>query len=223
METAIFLKEALPESGSYCVFASNTSADRRSQQFFDSVDDVVDVAQDLDTKGYDVYFALASFKEAKSRKVDNVQHLKSFFLDLDCGPSKDFVSQTEALAQLKMFCKQLQLPRPLLINSGRGIHVYWVLSEAVPLDDWLPVALRLKQLCAENNFLADPAVTADAARVLRIPRTHNYKPEIPAEVDFVGTHLPTLVDFDLFSRLLGNDLIPVTRFGRKRKRRTDLP
>ena len=209
METAIFLKEALPESGSYCVFASNTSADRRSQQFFDSVDDVVDAAQDLDTKGYDVYFALASFKEAKSRKVDNVQHLKSFFLDLDCGPSKDFVSQTEALAQLKMFCKQLQLPRPLLINSGRGIHVYWVLSEAVPLDDWLPVALRLKQLCAENNFLADPAVTADAARVLRIPRTHNYKPEIPAEVDFVGTHLPTLVDFDLFSRLLGNDLIPV--------------
>ena len=44
METAIFLKEALPESGSYCVFASNTSADRRSQQFFDSVDDVVDAA-----------------------------------------------------------------------------------------------------------------------------------------------------------------------------------
>ena len=72
-----------------------------ARQFFDSVDDVVDAAQDLDTKGYDVYFALASFKEAKSRKVDNVQHLKSFFLDLDCGPSKDFVSQTEALAQLK--------------------------------------------------------------------------------------------------------------------------
>jgi hypothetical protein len=73
METAIFLKEALPESGSYCVFASNTSADRRSQQFFDSVDDVVDAGQDLDTKGYDVYFALASFKEAKSRKVDCCQ------------------------------------------------------------------------------------------------------------------------------------------------------
>ena len=28
-------------------------------------------------------------------------------------------------------------------------------------------------------------------------------------MDFVGTHLPTLVDFDLFSRLLGNDPIPV--------------
>jgi hypothetical protein len=96
-----------------------------------------------------------------------------------------------------------------MVNSGRGIHVYWVLSEAVPTDDWLPVALKLKQLCADNNFLADPAVTADAARVLRVPTTHNYKPEVPAEVDFVGTHLPTLVDFDIFSRLLGNDPIPV--------------
>ncbi len=96
-----------------------------------------------------------------------------------------------------------------MVNSGRGIHVYWVLSEAVPTDDWLPVALKLKQLCADNSFLADPAVTADAARVLRVPTTHNYKPEVPAEVDFVGTHLPTLVDFDLFSRLLGNDPIPV--------------
>jgi len=209
METAIFLKEALPEKGSYCVFASNSSADRRSQQFFDSVDDLIDAAQDFDTKGYDVYFALASFREGNSRKVDNVQYLKSFFLDLDCGPSKDFVSQREAISQLIAFCKKFNLPRPLMINSGRGIHVYWVLSEAVPTDDWLPVAAKLKQLCSDNNFLADPAVTADAARVLRVPRTHNYKPDTPAEVDFVGTHLPTLVDFDLFSKLLGNDSIPV--------------
>ena len=71
------------------------------RQFFDSVDDLIDAAQDFDTKGYDVYFALASFKEANSRKVDNVQHLKSFFLDLDCGPSKDFVSQTEAICSTK--------------------------------------------------------------------------------------------------------------------------
>jgi len=209
METAIFLKEALPKNGSYCVFASKSSADKRSQQFFDSVDDLIDAAQDLDTKGYDVYFALASFKEANSRKVDNVQSLKSFFLDLDCGPSKDFVSQKEAISQLKTFCTKFNLPRPLMINSGRGVHVYWVLSEAVPLDDWLPVATKLKQLCADNNFLADPAVTADAARVLRVPQTHNYKPDIPAEVDFIGTHLPNLVDFDLFSRSLGNDAIPV--------------
>ena len=68
-----------------------------------------------------------------------------------------------------------------MINSGRGIHVYCA-SEAVPTDDWLPVAAKLKQPCSDNNFLADPAVTADAARVLRVPRTHNYKPDTPAEV-----------------------------------------
>ena len=196
METGIFLKEALSDTGRYCIFASNSSKDKRSQQFYDSVDHLIDAANDLDNKGYDVYFALATFNEDKSRKVDNIKHLKSFFLDLDCGPSKDFATQKDALLELKHFCKKFSLPKPTLINSGRGVHVYWVLSKPIPIDDWLPVASRLKQLCTENNFLADPAVTADAARVLRIPRTHNYKPDIPAEVDFVGTHLPTLVDFD---------------------------
>ena len=209
METGIFLKEALSDTGRYCIFASNSSKDKRSQQFYDSVDHLIDAANDLDNKGYDVYFALATFNEDKSRKVDNIKHLKSFFLDLDCGPSKDFATQKDALLELKHFCKKFSLPKPTLINSGRGVHVYWVLSKPIPIDDWLPVASRLKQLCTENNFLADPAVTADAARVLRIPRTHNYKPDIPAEVDFVGTHLPTLVDFDAFSELVGNEPIPV--------------
>ena len=77
------------------------------------------------------------------------------------------------------------------------------------LDDWLPVAERLKSLCASNKFLADPAVTADAARVLRVPRTHNYKPDVPVQVDFIGSTDSALVDFDAFSLLLGADMIPV--------------
>ena len=60
-----------------------------------------------------------------------------------------------------------------MINSGRGVHVYWILTEPVGIDDWLPVAQRLKRLCAQHNLLADPAVTADGARVLGIPNTHN--------------------------------------------------
>ena len=209
MDTRIFLKEVLSSSGLYCIFASNSSKDKRSQQFYGSVDYLIDAAVDLDDKGYDVYFALATFNEGKSRKVDNVKHLKAFFLDLDCGPTKDFASQEDAIAALVVFAKKFKLPKPTLINSGRGVHVYWVLSEAIPIGDWLPVASRLKQLCADNNFPADPAVTADAARVLRVPRTHNYKPDVPSEVTFIGEHTPRKVNFDDFSELLGSELIPV--------------
>ena len=208
METKTFLQEVLASDGRYCIFAANAVTDRRQQHFYTSVDELVEAAINLDSKGYDVYFALATFNKDKSRKVDNVKHLKSFFLDLDCGPSKEFASQGDALKQLMEFCKHLTLPKPLIVDSGRGLHVYWPLAEAVPFDDWLPVATKLKQLCSDNKFMADPAVTADAARVLRVPETHNYKPDVPVEVS-CKSNSTIPVNFDRFSNLLGNRPIPV--------------
>lgn len=76
-------------------------------------------------------------------------------------------------------------------------------------DDWLPVAERLKQLCKEDGFEADPSVTSDVARVLRIPSTHNHKGTPPIPVTFYGVEEPRTISFDVFSDLLGGDLIPV--------------
>ena len=89
--------------------------------------------------------------------------------------------------------------------------MYWFLSESVSYETWYPVAERLKRLCAEDGFAADPAVTSDAARVLRVPHTHNHKTDPPSEVKFFGSSTPKFetVDFDAFSELLGTDVIPV--------------
>jgi len=209
METKEFLQRALGEGGFYCVFASLGSENRRVQKFYDSIDAVLTKAQELDEAGFDAYFALATFEEAGSRKVTNVKELRTFFLDLDCGPSKDYENQNEAMLALRGFCKKLDLPKPLLINSGRGIHVYWFLSEPISMEEWLPVAETLKRLCAEHNLLADPAVTADAARVLRVPRTHNHKPDPPVSVSFFGSDVPKPLDIDVFKEYLGAELIPV--------------
>jgi len=91
------------------------------------------------------------------------------------------------------------------------VHVYWLLSESVVVDDWLPVATRLKKLCADHKLLADPVVTADVARILRVPNTHNYKNGVAKDVSFIGTPTNDLVDFDQFSELLGGDSIPVPK------------
>jgi len=209
METKEFLQRALGEGGFYCVFASLGSENRRVQKFYNSIDAVLTKAQELDEAGFDAYFALATFEEAGSRKVANVKELRAFFLDLDCGPSKDYENQNEAMLALREFCKKLDLPKPLLVNSGRGIHVYWFLSEPVSMDEWLPVAETLKRLCADHNLLADPAVTSDAARVLRVPHTHNHKTDPPVSVSFFGTDVPKPVDIDVFKEYLGAELIPV--------------
>ena len=114
------------------------------------------------------------------------------FLDLDCGPAKDYPDQRSALDALKKFCSQLDLPKPQLVNSGRGIHAYWLLSEEAPADKWRSVAERLKKACEHKKLYADPAVTADLARVLRVPGTHNYKGD-PLPVQLLGSALPETV------------------------------
>ena len=203
MQTKDFLQRVLHSEGWYCLLALKPKQNRRVQQFYESINELIDAAREFDSSGYDTYFALATFKENNSRRVDNVARIQSFFLDLDCGPSKDFVDQEEALTALRGFYKELHLPKPLVISSGRGIHVYWCLEESVILEDWYPVAERLKQLCAEHKFAADPAVTSDAARVLRIVRTHNHKTDPPTQVLQFGVDVPPLVNFDKFSELLG--------------------
>ena len=209
VETRTFLNKVLSKEGNYCVFAFRTRDDKRIQKFYSSIDHVVDIASNLDKEGYDAYFALATFNEAGSRKVDNVKELNSFFLDLDCGLGKDYKTQEEAIQALKSFCMKFKLPRPTMINSGRGVHVYWFLTEPVGLQNWLSVSSRLKALCSQNNLLADPAVTADAARVLRIPNTHNYKTNPPTKVDLFGNEMTEAIHIDYFAELLGEDVMQV--------------
>ena len=207
METKRFLDLVLEGDGHYCVFAARDGSVK--QKFYTSVKDVIHAATDFDANGYDAYFALATLEETGSRKADNVRSLKSFFLDLDCGPDKEFPDQKTAIMELHTFCKRHSLPTPTLVNSGRGVHVYWILSEAVPRVDWWPVAERLKKLCDADGFKADPAVTSDVARVLRVPSTHNHKSDPPTPVTFYGVEPLSTVNFDEFAELIGGDPIPV--------------
>ena len=209
METNTLLKAVLGDTGYYCLFAANASQDKRVQKFYSDLNLLKAEATKLDDKGYDVYFALATFKEEGSRKATNAQYMRSFFLDIDCGISKDYATKSEALSALQRFCVKLELPSPIVVDSGRGIHVYWPLSENIIVDDWVVVAEKLKKLCATHNFFADPAVTSDIARVLRVPLTHNYKTDPPAKVTPLGNITIKENDFDEFARLLGTEFVPV--------------
>ena len=210
MKTLEFLEGVLSSEGHYCVFAARSADDTRIQKFYDTLEEVERAARKFDAGGYDAYFALSTFKEPTNRKGPNAHELKSLFLDLDCGPSKEYPTQKAAVDALRAFCKQLSLPKPMMVNSGRGVHVYWPLTEAVSAEQWLDAAERLKRACADNGLLADPAVTADVVRILRVPFTHNYKGDPPLSVDFFGVSMPEPIALEEFTSKLGVVMMPVT-------------
>ena len=204
MELKTFFSRVLDTNGFYCVWAFKE--DRTIQKFYNSIDQIIDVANNLNEENYNVYFGLSTFETPQSRKIQNIKSISSFFLDLDCGEGKDYPNQKEALVACQLFCKNIGLPKPVMVNSGNGVHVYWALKSSIPYDDWYSVALKLKSLCTEHNLLADPVVTADGARVLRVPYTNNYKKGVTKSVEFFGDTAPDLIDFEQFSNLLGGGM-----------------
>ena len=205
METKKFLEKVLGD-GYYSVLGLG---DKKVQSFHATIDDVIKKANELDAEGINAYFGLATFETDKDRRVTNVKSLSSFYLDLDCGVGKKYPDQNTAFLDLKRFVEDTGLPRPMLINSGYGIHVYWVLTESVSYGEWLPVAQGLKDMCIHHNLSADNGVTADAARVLRVPGTHNHKRGTQKPVMFFGTGEFRSTEFDEFARVVGKEGVTV--------------
>ena len=209
MNARDFLLRTVGDDGVYCLFAHNRELDRKRQVFYDNVDALLSSASSYDDDGYDVYFALATFNDGSSRTQANVRQLRSLFLDLDCGEDKaekgeGYIDQATALHALQDFGRRLGLPRPIVVNSGRGVHVYWNLKTPVTVGEWLPVAKKLKQLCTQHGFLADPNVTTDSARILRVPGTHNYKADPALDVAiWEGPSAPKLVELSELAEILG--------------------
>jgi hypothetical protein len=195
-----FFNSVLAPEGLYCVVGLKKGAPR--QTFVETIDEIDGVVEGLISQGYDAYFGCAKYLlEDEGRTAKNAKWFKAFWLDLDCGENKPYDTQASALDALRIFVKATGLPRPTIINSGRGVHVYWTLKETIGYNDWKPTAEALKKFCASYNLSADPAVTADAARILRVPDTLNFKDNPPKPVSVLVESQP--VEFARFKTLIG--------------------
>ena len=204
MNTLNFLRRVLPTEGFYVTTVINP--DGNKQGFFQSVEDLASAIASLDKRGNNTYYAIASFKEKGSRKQDNVQAIKVLALDVDCGEGKPYPSWKEGLTALSQFVKDMGLPKPMVIHSGNGLHVYWVLTKELDSEAWSPLAQALKAATIDKKFDVDAGVTANSALVLRPVGTHNPKNGkevrklIDAEPVAVGTMQSALANYLIAQR-----------------------
>ena len=183
MDTLNFLQRVLPSAGFYVTTVINP--DGRRQGFFATVEELAKAVTGLDQRGNNTYFAISAFVEKGNRKQENVRATKVIALDVDCGDSKPYPTWREGLAATGQFTQQMGLPKPLVIHSGNGLHVYWVLTEELEPVRWKPLAEAMKAAAKDKGFEIDPAVPADSARVLRPVGTTNPKS---------GTQVRMLID-----------------------------
>jgi hypothetical protein len=183
MTSQEFLATVLPSSGVYCTAEISTA--KREHVFVNTIDELYNAAMAFDGKGYNTFFALASFDDKKKRTADSALKMRSLFLDIDCGKGKDYENKGQAATALDLFLGDTDLSTlgtPFIISSGGGLHVYFPFEEEVDVAVWKPVAENLKRLAKKHGFNIDASVTGDSARILRVPDTHNYKEAKPRKV-----------------------------------------
>lgn len=174
MDTYEFFSTILPPEGNgyYCVVELSKHKEHR---FVDTIEELIDTATEFDDSGKETYFAVATYKEATNRTALNSAYLRSFFADIDVGEEKEYKDTASALAELQRFCGSTGFDLPELVSSGGGIHAYWPIIEPVPAQTWRQYAEAFKLACEHFGFHIDYSVSADSARVLRVPNTFNRK------------------------------------------------
>lgn len=141
-----------------------------------------------------LYFALASYKQGfhqneKGKKVvrvhDNVQELAALWLDIDF--KQGYSDHKEAIVAVVEFCRSAKMPPPsIVVHSGNGIHTYWPFDEYLTQERWQSLSDALKEACKALDLKADHSITADSARVLRVPGSKNWKdPANPKPVEIL--------------------------------------
>ena len=125
---------------------------------------------------HNLWGSMASFPDlSNNRKSDRASDLKAFWFDVDAHEGSQYNDPVDCSAAIRQFVKATGLPRPNYLHAtGHGIQALWVLAAPVSRAEWQPIAERLQALGKARNLGADP-ITADAARILRVPGTYNFR------------------------------------------------
>jgi hypothetical protein len=127
-----------------------------------------------------IYLGIASRMSPGDGSLVNCGKLHALFADIDFKSDvhPNGIPEPEARAKLEQFL----LKPSIVVNSGGGLQVYWLLWE--PIDLQVPgEAERAKSLLRRLTLaLGGDLNAAEAARILRVPGTLNHRYTPPRQV-----------------------------------------
>jgi len=191
VSTLDFLRAILPEDGVHYLALFKKDQKHPAHIAFLSLEKMAAAVAKFDAKPeYAVYHACASYKEPwydengkkRYRKQPNWNRAKALWIDVDCGATKaaegkGYVDKMTAAKAVYGFCDKTAFPRPMVVDSGNGLHCYWPLTKSISPTAWQALANTLRDCLNHFGVLADPSRTADFASVLRPAGSTNRKGE----------------------------------------------
>ena len=193
MNTLQFLKTILPEHGTHYLVLFEEGVPYPTHQAYSDLESMAEAIRNTTSAArLSVFHACACYKQPaiyfvdgektkqKYRVSENWQYAKSFWVDIDCGPKKfeagdGYLKKIDAVAAIDSFCIEVGWPKPLIVDSGNGVHGYWPMTETISSETWISVARTLKRALNHFGVRADPSRTADFASILRPPGAMNRK------------------------------------------------
>ncbi len=142
------------------------------------------------------YLSVSTFRNGSSRRESNVKEVKRLYIDMDAHDNPINLDEAKLLASYMIdnWFDECELPEPnYIIFSGHGLQILFTLDGCNSVPEWKRYQTALLKTCQDllkdlkEHSLSEASVVAvehdvsidnlkDAARVLRVPNTTNYKP-----------------------------------------------
>lgn len=154
----------------------NLDENKKAKVYNTKINGLRDIVEEIEEQ-LDFFITPNTFFKPQ-RQVNNIRQFRALFMDLDTGEDdKQFVAY-------KVFdlADEGLIPKPtMIVDSGRGIHVYWRIKNAPyqALKTWQELQdlfyTKLKPLGADIR-------ATDGARILRLPNTINSRNNVECRV-----------------------------------------
>lgn len=110
-------------------------------------------------RGFHFFFTVCPTDYSAKRKMENVVGAKCLWVDVDHLDQEQLQSRLQGIP----------IPPNLIVRSGGGFHLYWILDGFYEPDD------QVKAACKKvHRWIKDSDYTHDLTRLLRIPGTWNF-------------------------------------------------
>jgi len=115
-----------------------------------------------------LFFCVSTIaKGSSTRNKDNCREITVAHTDLD------FRSIAEDEPTVRRLADTFPVPPSIVVNSGGGLHLYWLLKEPLPAQEYRERIEALNRKLA--SVLAGDLQATDVCRLMRLPGTTNSK------------------------------------------------